>query len=472
MRTAPALAAVPTGRELRTEVRRRRRARREVRSLRQRAGDIYEAVLTTAVVGGVAVQGVLHLLRAGLSVPVGPEPLLAGWLTAGALLVCVGSGLRVLLSLGPMVAGPATRHWLLATPVRRRSLLVARFIGAATAAAAAAALAGAVVGAFIPAGAGVDPGTVAWSALIGAALGAGLVGGAVALQPRMTRAGRLLGGVLAGAGIALAATALAVAEVRSLPSPPVPALAVIAAGATVAAGVLLLLGLRALDDLERSALSAGEGLVVAVRVAGTWLDLSILAGVIEERRWRRIGRVRSRPLAGTGRAALLRADVRRTLRARGPLVTGLGLVVAPYAAAAVLPGPIVPAVTAALACLVAGRYAGGLRAVCRSAALRRSLGGTDLALAVVHLVVPLVTVTVWTAAVLPAMLPVHPVSAVLIPLGAVLVVYRLANRPPLTYSGALFDSPFGAFPVDLIRQLLRGPALLTVLAAVHVLLAA
>lgn len=125
-----------------------------------------------------------------------------------------------------------------------------------------------------------------------------------------------------------------------------------------------------------------------------------------------------------------------------------------------------------MACLVAGRFAGGLRAVCRSAALRRSLGGTDLALAVVHLIVPMVIVTVWTVAVLPAMLPVHPVSAVLIPLGAVLVVYRLANRRPLTYGGVLFDSPFGAFPVDLIRQILRGPALVAVLAAVHVLLAA
>lgn len=149
-------------------------------------------------------------------------------------------------------------------------------------------------------------------------------------------------------------------------------------------------------------------------------------------------------------------------------MTGLALVVAPYAAAAVLPGPIVAAVTAVLACLVAGRLAGGLRAVCRSAALRRNLGGTDLAVVVVHLVVPLVTVTVWTAAVL----PVHPVSAVLIPLGAVLVVYRLASRPPPTYGGALFDTPFAALPVDLIRQLLRGPALLAVLVAVHVLLAA
>lgn len=221
MRTAaPLLAAVPTGRELRAQLRRRRRARRQVPSLWQRAGDIYSAMLTTAVVGGVGVQGALHLLRAGLSVPVGPDPLLVGWLTAGGLLVCGGSGLLVLLSLGPMVAGPATRHWLLATPVRRRSLLAARFFGAATAAAAAGALTGAVVGAFIPAGARVDAGTAAWSALIGAALGAGLLGGAVALQPRMTRAGRLLGGVVVGTGIAMAVSALAVAAVGSLPAYP------------------------------------------------------------------------------------------------------------------------------------------------------------------------------------------------------------------------------------------------------------
>jgi hypothetical protein len=52
----------------------------------------------------------------------------------------------------------------------------------------------------------------------------------------------------------------------------------------------------------------------------------------------------------------------------------------PYAAAALLPAAFVLALTAVLACVVAGLFAGGLRAVARSAGLRRALPITDRAL--------------------------------------------------------------------------------------------
>jgi len=40
------------------------------------------------------------------------------------------------------------------------------------------------------------------------------------------------------------------------------------------------------------------------------------------------------------------------------------------------------------------------------------------------------------------------------------------TRPPLDYSGPLVPTPFGDYPLDLWRQILRGPLLLAVLIAV------
>lgn len=55
--------------------------------------------------------------------------------------------------------------------------------------------------------------------------------------------------------------------------------------------------------------------------------------------------------------------------------------------------------------------------------------------------------------------------------GAVVVVYRTASRPALDYVATVFETGFGGVPVNLFRQLLRGPAMLAVLVAVQLLLA-
>ena len=64
-----------------------------------------------------------------------------------------------------------------------------------------------------------------------------------------------------------------------------------------------------------------------------------------------------------------------------------------------------------------------------------------------------------------------PIAVVLIPVGAIAVVERSATRPPPDYGAAVFDTGFGSVQVDLVRQLVRGPALLAGLAAVQLLLA-
>jgi hypothetical protein len=159
------------------------------------------------------------------------------------------------------------------------------------------------------------------------------------------------------------------------------------------------------------------------------------------------------------------------LRTPGALPLTLGLLLVTYAAAGVLPAVAVPPVAVVAAYALASRMASGVRAVTRSAALRRALGGTDRALIMVHLVAPLAVVVVWTAALLPALLPLNPLAVVLIPLGAVAVVERSATRPSPDYGAAVFDTGFGGVQVDLVRQLVRGPALLVGLAAVQLLLA-
>lgn len=89
----------------------------------------------------------------------------------------------------------------------------------------------------------------------------------------------------------------------------------------------------------------------------------------------------------------------------------------------------------------------------------------------IHLVAPLAVSTAWTAAALPALLPLHPLAMALLPAGAVAVVYRTATRPELNYGAAVFETGFGAVPMDLARQLLRGPALLALLVTAQLLMA-
>lgn len=138
---------------------------------------------------------------------------------------------------------------------------------------------------------------------------------AALLSPRPARpaTAQLAGGGLVTAGLGLAVTAV-VAERSGAPFPaPGAPLAVTAAAVTAVALVLVGSGAARLGRLDRHAVSSGTGLFVATQVAVTMIDPTILTGVLEERRWRRIGRVRSRPFAGAGPVALLRADLRRVV---------------------------------------------------------------------------------------------------------------------------------------------------------------
>lgn len=272
--------------------------------------------------------------------------------------------------------------------------------------------------------------------------------------------------VVAGAAVALAVVVgshLPVAFAR----PSAPVLPAVALAGTVLAAVGLTLGVRALPRVDRASLSSGARVASAVSSAILLLDPTMLAALVENRRWLAVGRVRSRPFGPGPRGwVLLRADLRRAVRHRAAVAWWAGLALVVYAVATAVPA-LAATVQVLGAYLVAERLAGGLRAVCRSAGLRRSLGGTDATLTAVHLALPAAAAALWWLATLPAAgtgplwLPFVLVT------GVVAAVYRSATRPPMVYGGAVAETPFGTIPVDLIRQVVRGPDLLALLVVIQ-----
>jgi Family of unknown function (DUF6297) len=219
---------------------------------------------------------------------------------------------------------------------------------------------------------------------------------------------------------------------------------------------------RALDRLDRAALTGGAQLAAAAATAVAWLDPSMLSAVLETRRWRRVGRVRSRRFLPGGRASvLLQAEVRRQVRHPTALTVWAALGLTQYAVALAFPSVAGPAHLVG-AYLAGDRLAGGLRAISRSPGLRRALGGDNPTVRAVHTAVPALGTLVWWLATWPAAGPhLGGLDAVLLA-GVVAAVYRTGTRPPMTYGGTAIDTPFGLIPVDLLRRLARGPDLLAV----------
>jgi hypothetical protein len=206
--------------------------------------------------------------------------------------------------------------------------------------------------------------------------------------------------------------------------------------------------------------------------AAVWLDPLLLSRVLELRRWRRVGRVRSRRFLSIlpGRAGvLLQAELRRQLRRPGALTVWGALALAQYALATVLP-PAAGVSHVIGAYLAAGRLTGGLRTVAGSAGLRRALGGDNVSVRLLHLVVPALGTAVWWAITSPAGGPPVGAAALLLVAGVVAAAYRGATRTAMSYGGAAFETPFGMFPVEILLQLARGPDLLGVVIILQVIL--
>jgi hypothetical protein len=454
---------VITARTIRRELRGMRRRRRGHRSVFRRAYDLSDTALYIAMAGGLVTEAVIQT-QSTPSFALAPAPhtvASVSWMAVAVALAAVAAVGQALLAIGPIWAGSATQTWILASPVSRRSALLPTFVRTLLIAGMVGAALGGGLSAVYP------PWLVnlPWNAVAGFLAGLLLVGVTAELQTR-TRPIRWLFAVLMGIAVLMGGVVALQLDVPSLAVPSTYPALVLAVPAVLA----IVVGFRALPRLHRGALAAGSDLMLAASVSSTWLDFSLLTSALALRRARRIGRVRSVRLRGSRAVAFVLADLTRLRRFPATIAIWVALLPVPFFAAISLPPITVGPVQLLAAYVAADRFAGGLRTICGSAALRRSLGGTDASLKVIHLVLPTVGAILWCAVTTFA-LPIAPTpTTVISAAGAVVMVYVMATRPPMDYGGGqFFETGFGAVPVNLIRQLVRGPALLVGLAALQLI---
>ncbi|MFF5181367.1 DUF6297 family protein [Micromonospora sp. NPDC000316] len=464
---APAPAELPTARQVRTRLRQARRRHHE-HSLGDVLGDAYVMVLFVGMYGWFAISASRDMLA---SPTIGrADPGVRWWLAVAALLAGAGLAWRGLRALGPLLVTPATQSWVTSAPVDRRAWLAPRLGVLLAGAATGTALLGVAVAVL---GGTTDPGALGWAAGAGAGWGAAALALSVVAQGGRTgrRWPTLVGAVpMVTAGVVTAAVVLAGRLGDGLPRPAaLPTTALVAVGVPLAvAGTVF--AVRALPRVDRATLTTGAQFANAAATATILLDPSLLTGLMESRRWRRIGRVRSsRILPGPGWWALLQADIRRLRRHPSALLIWAALIGVQYAAALALPG-LAGAAQVVFAYLATGRLTGGLRSISRSPGLRRALGGSDNLLRGIHVVVPAIGAGLWWLLTLPTVEPGPPWLAPTLALGVVAAAWRAGTRPPINYGGATVNTPFGMIPVDLLRQGSRGPALLAVLVLVQLFL--
>lgn len=207
-------------------------------------------------------------------------------------------------------------------------------------------------------------------------------------------------------------------------------------------------------------MTAAAGAVAATRSA------SILAGVLEDRAWRRVAGCPSRRLPASRMRALVATDVLRHVRRPSSVSTAAGVVPVAWALSFVL-SPLAAAwVYLAVVATVALLFSTGLRDIVAHRGLRPLLGMADREVRRAVCVVPAVAAVVAAVAAVP-LAGGSPIVAAVAVVGGCAGVYRLRTRPEFDEGGLVLVTAVGQIPVDLIRQWLRGPDVLV--AAVLVL---
>lgn len=453
----------------------RRRARRARREHHDRsAGDVFNdlyALLWFFLIYGSAFYSEV---RRALEVPGVMEGAVERhWLGIAALLAGAGLVWQGLRALGPMLASPAEQYWAVSSPMSRRGWLVGRFVGVLAG--------GAVLGAmaaFTVVLLGIRGSGSGSASLAGALYGTAVAALSVAAQRARVRRRwpDAVGAILLGAG---GITALGVIAAhytgRAVAAPAEGVGPVLLAAGVPLAGVSVWRATRALSRLDRARLGAGAQLAAAVVTSAVWMDVTVLGGVLEVRRWRRVGRVRSRhpmfriPGVPDRVWVLVQAEALRTLRRSGALGFWAALALTQYGVAVAAPS-LAGVARLILAYLAVGRLMPGLRAVARSVGLRRSLGGSEAELRVAHVVVPALAGVLWWGVTIPAGTVTLDAAGLLLVAGVVAAAYRSATRGPIDYSEAIVETGVGQLPVGLILQLARGPDLLGAAILVRVLM--
>jgi hypothetical protein len=471
---------------------RRARATHRDTSLGAILTDIYVVAFAVAIYGALAAAAIrrhLRLPEAGSPAEKGVR----GWLLVAVVLVLGGLAWHAVRDLGPLYVTAAARYWAAGTPVDRAGWLRPAFgwvllVGAGC---------GALFGVGITLIGGADVRLVIATTLAGAALPAVAVvaqakavpAAAVVVRPpeavaavaprsafggrRRSAPGHGTATVVVGLGLAAALGIVTLDALDiSVPLPAFPAPVFAVAAALLAVGTAAA-ALRRLGRLDAAALTGGAQLADAATVSLVLLQPAMFTDIVEIRRWRRVGRVHSGRLgpppsfvAGGLRRVwtLVRADLRRQWRRPAGLLAWAALAVVPYAMTLVAPAAAAPARVVA-GYLAIGRVSAGLRTVCRSAALRRLLGGSDPVLRFSHLVVPAVALVLWW----PSTLPVSRGpgwAEPLLALGVLAAAYRSASRHPTRYDGPAMETPFGIMQPELVTQIVRGPDLVAAVALV------
>jgi hypothetical protein len=449
--------AVP-GRPLR---RRLRASSRTQIPARTRLARIYEWIFAAAMLialGAGALRPVWRYLAGlGSAAPASPSRL---FLDATLLLVFSGM-IWMLRAVGPIGASSAIRFWLLSAPVRRRDLLRPRFLVLIIAAASVAALVATPI-AHAASAAALPTIAAAITGAIAVATAAVWGQASDAVDRALHGIGQTLGAASI-VGFGSLATGLGRAAANSALRAPPEVITALLIVLLVAALACAWGAYRALDRIDVSVLSRSQGLWTAGHVALSSLDVFMLSEFVTEQRARATGRVRTALLGPRYAGALVRAEWARMRRRPGPIAGAAVIGLVWWGCRPVLPSP-------ALACLaLVGGYCvvlpltSTLRQLSASPGLRSQFAPHDRALAGSSTAVCVLAALLWAAVVLPGITHLSVAVAVIEVLGLIAAVYRTVTRPPLDYSAPPVMTPLGPLPLDLWRQVLRGPLLVLVL---------
>jgi Family of unknown function (DUF6297) len=463
--TSPGQAAVPARVPLR-RLRGGSRSRLTWRGLLKNLIPWYMpvAVAVALAVGAVRLLG--HLLaETGWAVPGAPGRLFA----VAAALLLLGALAQLLRTAGPVTASSAFWFWLLSAPVRRRDLLRRRYLALLVVTAV---VAGLVAG--LVALTGSVPVLPVVAAVTCAAVA--LVGGVVCGQTWEIagQAGHAVGQAMRAVGVLAfgsLATGAGRADLNSALLAAPSAAVILLAALAVTAAVCCVLGYRALDRIDVSVLRRGQGVWTAGGVAAASMDVFMLTEFLADRRARQAGRVRPARMGSGFAAALARSEWARLRRHRSLAVRAAVAAAVWWGCRPVLHGPALAAVAVVTGYCLVLPFAGTLRQLAANPGLGAQFAPRDRWLSVASLGACLLASAAWTAIVMPG-LGGGVALAALIAVGLTAAVYRTVTRPPLDYCGPLVPTPFGDLPLDLWRQVFRGPLLLAVLTMVTAVITA
>lgn len=429
-------------------------------------GDVYYAVLTTAVGIGVAL-GVAGQLRAAL--PHVPDPALSTGVSLPTVVavfsvVVAGTVLTLAARLGPVGAGGAESTWWLGMPVDRRGLLRPSSLRLPLVSG----LVGGAIVALLDGGLLADHGVGHVLRLGGTAalICAGLVvlaglaqGGGV---PRRSTA--MVGDlVIAVAPVLTLGAALAGWRIAALPDVPVWLMAVLAvAVAGLGWWQDIRLGRIRGRDLRESGSIATQASGAIVSMDSRELGRALSASAVRQRR----RRARRMHTVRGPRSAVVVADATALLRSPRHLVQ---LVVSALVPVVVVITPqLAGALGVALAVVVSG-YVGmlatgeGARRAELAPVIDRLLPLSAKQVRRARLVVPAVVMLVWSVAAFAAigrwegdLWPWVLLGAVSSPVWAGASL-RAAYRPAPNWEGPLVATPMGALPGGVAGVLSRGP---------------